>query len=96
MVFRHDFLAHFNQVVFRYDRKDPTSVAVSISPEASLMLGESMVIQNCKSLMLGQSFPSDYELAHRQHIKVIREQKYASRNSGSANPYQRPKMLRCA
>ena len=29
------------QLVFRYDRKDPTSVAVSISPEASLMLGKS-------------------------------------------------------
>ena len=31
-------------MVFRYDRKDPTSVAVSISPEASLMLGESFLL----------------------------------------------------
>ena len=38
---RSPWLAHFDQMVFRYDRKDPTSVAVSISPEASLMLGES-------------------------------------------------------
>ena len=29
--------------ISRYDRKDPSSVAVSISPEASLMLGWSLV-----------------------------------------------------
>ena len=33
-------------MLFRYDRKDPTSVAVSIAPEASLMLGITLMLLN--------------------------------------------------
>ena len=32
--------ATFMHPIWRYDRKDPSSVAISISPEASLMLGK--------------------------------------------------------
>ena len=36
----NDFEGHFYASHSRYDRKDPSSVAISISPEASLMLGK--------------------------------------------------------
>ena len=42
---KQDFLNSYTKHVFflakngRYDRKDPSSVAVSLSPEASLLLG---------------------------------------------------------
>ena len=32
-----------------YDRKDPSSVAISISPEASLLLGELLIFVNIQS-----------------------------------------------
>ena len=36
----------------RYDRKDPSSVAVSISPEASLMLGTTLILAFTISILI--------------------------------------------
>ena len=55
------YLGHRTSVLFYnktipswvwYDRKDPSSVAVSISPEASLLLGEILI------LLKNSTFPS--------------------------------------